>query len=96
MTTNRSDYVLVWISKDASSMQPTSYCSLCRVQYKGDHCPIRARCIKDVTSPDAFDNTKHIVIATKDFCKGRQYGCNFDCSSCTITCTYNTLTYSQP
>ena len=91
MTTNRSDYVLVWIPKDAASMQPKSYCSLCRVQYKGNHCPDYSVCVKGITHSNAFNNTYHTVIATKDFCKGKQYGCNKDCLHCTIPNTYNTV-----
>ena len=86
---NRSDYVLVWISKNSSTMHGMVYCSLCRIQYKGNHCPENAKCIKDIASPNAFNNTHHIVIATKDYCKGKQYGCDRDCSGCTIKCTYN-------
>ena len=90
MNTNRSDYILIWTSKDSPCMN-NSYCSLCRIQYKGAHCPTGSRCTKYIASPHAFNNVNHIIIATKDFCKGKQYGCNVKCVSCTITCTYNTV-----
>jgi len=91
MNTNRSDYVLVWALKRNSSINDVTYCSVCRVQYEGTHCPIRSQCAKDIASLHAFNNIDHIIIATKDFCKGKQYGCNIECDTCTIVCTYNTV-----
>ncbi len=92
MAQNRSDYVLLWISKDNPYMLHNKvYCSLCRVQYEGGHCPPFSECVKTTSSISAFDNRKHIVIATKDFCNGKQYGCNKECPSCTIVCTYDTV-----
>jgi len=93
MNKDRSDYVLVWTSKSDLSTSNITYCSLCRVQiqYEGLHCPTRSQCVDDIASPHAFNNVNHIIIATKDFCKGKQYGCNEKCVSCTITCTYNTV-----
>lgn len=38
---DRSDYVLVWINKGITDYTNTvGYCSLCRVYYKGTHCPL--------------------------------------------------------
>jgi len=91
MNTNRSDYVLVWTSKKELSTSNITYCSLCRIQYEGFHCPIRSQCVDDIASPNAFNNVNHIIIATKDFCKGKQYGCDKECATCTITCTYDTV-----
>lgn len=87
---SRTDYVLVWTAKTASTIQQ-GYCSLCRISYIGSHCPDSVRCTKERDSPQTFDNTKHIIIATKDFCYGKQYGCTFSCSDCVITNTYKTV-----
>lgn len=82
----RSDYVLVWLS-DTSNIK---LCSLCRVPYHGSHCPGTTHCVKDRQSQNAFDNTKHTIIATKEYCKGLQYNCTSECETCVLPNTYPT------
>ena len=33
------------------------------------------------TNYPIFDNTKHRIITTLDFCRGKEFGCNNDCNT---------------
>ncbi len=87
---SRTDYVLVWTPTESQIIQ-RGYCSLCRISYKGNHCPDSTRCAKSRDFSEAFNNTKHIIIATKDFCRGKHYGCTKTCSDCVLPNTYKTV-----
>lgn len=78
--------MLLW--KDTNNI---FYCSLCRVNYIGNSCPYCGICVKVMPNNNWFNNTEHIIIATKDYCNYRQHGCNKDCDHCVFTNTYPDL-----
>lgn len=94
MTENRSDYVLLWKNKTGSPSHNSGegYCSICRANRRGNHCPLSSRnCAVSPADINLFNNTIHTIIATKDFCNGKQHRCTNSCSTCVIPNTYTTV-----